>query len=319
MLFLQPAAAQQQEPESHFGLSLVPFLWRLIRSHRPARTRRDLGRSIEFVLRLLPFLPWVIRVKKLFSDPRLQPLLLAQPAMLDKLRRPYQDRRLGVSARLRIIDEHYHWLLEQYSPAALQALYQPGGQVLGEFSGQQKHYFLRLQFDRLFDKEGELMLTLFTAAGQQVATLAFCITGNGAAHVMRIGGLQGDKEAGQELFKAITKDCHGLRPLALLVNIAQLLAMAWGMKEVQAISSGEHIYQHWRYRYKKIHQVARNYDELWQELGGTAGDGWYQLPLPPQERDPAEAPSHKRAMYRRRQQLLVGLREGVGRYVVSQR
>jgi len=71
---------------------------------------------------------------------------------------------------------------------------------------------------------------------------------------------------------------------------------------------GQHIYQMWRYRYREIHRVQRSYDDLWQELGGIPQQGWYRLPQKPVEYDLGAISSHKRAMYRRRQEMLVRLR-----------
>lgn len=302
MQILTAARQTESKPDS-----LPVFLWRLARQSRKANTLHDLGRNLEYVGRLLPYWHWLSGLRARFADARLQPLLQAQPTLLDRVRRPYQDRRWGVRQRYEALISHYDWLLARFDTDALARIYQPQGSLLAELHGAACCWQLRLLLDRKFDREGELVLALFAAEGQRLATLAFTVTGAAAARSLRIGGLQGDKAAGQEAFRQFTKDCHGLRPLAFLLAAAQDLAAAWGCAGVLAISHDQHVYQHWRYRLG-THRVTRVYDALWEESGGLPEQGWYRLPAPAPETDPAAAPSNKRAMYRRRQTMLARLR-----------
>lgn len=286
--------------------NVLRFLWTLARHARPETTPRALGRRLEFLLRLLPLAPWVQQLRPALEHERLQFLQPLHPALFDKLRHPYQDRHWGIARRTALISDHYEWMLQTFDQRTLESLYLPGGITLARFGDAEAPARIHLLFDRSFSKEGELMLVLFGPTGQRMATLAFAVSRSACnrERVLRIGGLQGDKGASREQFKLMTKDCHGLRPLALLVATAQLLAGAWNIEQVCGISNERHIFSSRRYWHRSHLRVQRSYDELWQELGGTLVQGWFQLATCPEVRDPSTAPSNKRAMYVRRQALM---------------
>lgn len=126
----------------------------------------------------------------------------------------------------------------------------------------------------MYDKEGELVLVLTEAGVGRIATLAFSIDASN-------------------------------RQLPLLFIAAQICAHAWDLAGVTAVSGHQHVYSHRKYR--QGHGIQRGYDQLWQELGGEPRSGWYWFSSLPQLRDLATVPSHKRAMYVRRQSMLTTL------------
>lgn len=279
-------------------------IWYLSGLHRPRLERKDLGRRLEFFLRLLPFTPWIMALLRELREPEMRLLLTLQPTLLEKLRRPYMDQSWRIGDKTRILCSHYRWLQAHFSSDILRSFHAASGCLLAELApSPDQHYQISLQVDRLYDKEGELVLVLAEAGGSRIATLAFSIDDtNRQLPLLRIAGLQGQREAGKDTFKRVTKACHGLRPLPLLFVAAQICAHAWDMAGVTGISGQQHVYSHRKYR--NAHGIQRTYDQLWQELGGEMRSGWYWFSSQPQLRDLTTVPSHKRAMYARRQTML---------------
>ncbi|GAC1371430.1 MAG: VirK/YbjX family protein [Aquirhabdus sp.] len=288
-------------------------LWEVTRKNRQNNTQYDIGRNIEYVLRLVPFYYWVRRLLSLFNNPRLQFIPERQPAVLGKVRKPYQDRTWSISRRFKTIRYHYLWLLEVFDQAQLISLYEPEGLLVTTINMPNGNYAIKLLVDKDFDKEGELSLAVFNEYGDRLAILTFSIMSFKGKRVMIIGGLQGGKDVATEL-KKMAKDCSGLRVMALLVHAAQFLANHFQLHAVYAICDARHVYHHRKYRGKKEHQIQRTYDDLWVELGGVFNDAWYELPLNPKIRDLADAPTHKRAMYARRGHLLISLEKDIARF-----
>lgn len=286
---------------------LLGTLWHLAGLHRPQRARRDIGRRLEFVLRLLPFAPAVNTLLRQLRDTRLQMLLVLQPTLPDKIRRPYLDRTWSTAQKTQVLCSHYQWLQQRFSLDTLRDLHRRDGFLLADLQPNDgSRYQLNLCMDRLYDKEGELVLTLSESGGGRIATLAFTVDAtNPQLPLLRVAGLQGQREAGNDTFKLVTKQCHGLRPLPLLFASARFCAQAWDLAGVMAVSGPHHVCSH--PRYGGNHGIQRSYDLLWEELGGELRAGWYWFPVPFGPRDTASIPSHKRAMYARRHAMLANL------------
>jgi hypothetical protein len=195
-------------------------------------------------------------------------------------------------------------MLKTFDLDSLHMLYLSQGLLIGEIYLAQSVYRIYLSSERQFDKEGELILTLNDQTGLVIATLSFTVYND----TIYVGGLQGGSGVTGEHFRQITKESHGLRPLALMVNTIQLLAQVWGIKAIFGISSDHHVFTHSRHRHKQVQHIKRSYDELWLELGGVLNDGWYQLSSELKLRCLTEVSSNKRAMYRRRYEMMENLR-----------
>jgi|GEM_PF-3629185 len=286
-------------------IRLSGFLWQIVRQSRPNNTIYDVGRSIEYVLRLLPFYVWVRRLMLVLNHPHLQFVVSHQPSLLGKVRTPYLNQAWSPARRFEVVNAHHAWVLTRFNKEQIALLYSPSGLEIGRLQGQSgRHYRFTLLVDKRYEREGELSLAILSADHQRLATLTFAITQQQQALTMMIGGLQGGRDMAPAL-KQLAKDCHGLRTMALIVHIAQFYAAATGVSTIQAICEHQHIYRHRKYRKQEAHQIQRSYNQLWTELGGgPTAQGWYQLPMQPVHRGMEEIPSHKRAMYQRRHLLL---------------
>lgn len=123
-----------------------------------------------------------------------------------------------------------------------------------------------------------------------------------------IAGIQGPRghewpgHDPKDIVRDLTKLCEGLRLPHLLLEAIRAVAVAAGATELVGIDPRHHIKGAWNHRNKRL---KFDYAEFWTEGGGAVGpDGNWHLPLAGVRRDLAEAPSKKRAMYRRRYALL---------------
>jgi hypothetical protein len=211
---------------------------------------------------------------------------------------------LNTCQRCQALQQHYQFVIAQFSPVVRQEIYATPGKLLAVLPlAEVENFGLRLSCSRQ-EKEGDLVIGLVNLdTGAVMFTLAFSITQWAAEpKEIFIGGLQGNKLANdKEMIISLTRGFHGLRPKALLLFALQELCGRWGITRLRAVSDAMHIYRHWQ----KRKQVASSYDEWWVESDGVlADDGNFDLPATFVPRDIATLKVNKRPVYKRRYQLL---------------
>jgi uncharacterized protein VirK/YbjX len=173
-----------------------------------------------------------------------------------------------------------------------------------------QHYSLVLDLNLDHPQEGLWRLSL-RGTGEPIFSVCFSIL---PGPELFIGGVQGGRSTAAASMvnniRAATKAFEGLRPHFLLIDVMRTLAAAWEVNAIRGISSRLQL----KVRSRGVGPtgVRFSYDEFFQELGGMATiDGLWTIPTRSVNRDIADAPSRKRAMYRRRNGLLDHLRETV--------
>jgi hypothetical protein len=230
----------------------------------------------------------------------------AQPRIYSKLQRPYLHKDLPPAARLAALREHYRFALGKLSPAALEKIYSTRETrllvaeipELGAFS-------IRLIHRQIYEKEGELTLSLFDdRVNRPMFALSFTIYNTSPERrEMFIGGLQGAKRHNDgELIVAVTRGMNGLRPKALLLFAAQQIAAHWEVKIIRAVSDAQNIFRDIRLSHKK---VMASYDAFWTDSDGKIdADGLFTLPPRFEPRPIAEVKPNKRSLYKKRYAML---------------
>ncbi|TAN01901.1 MAG: DUF535 domain-containing protein [Chitinophagaceae bacterium] len=168
---------------------------------------------------------------------------------------------------------------------------------------------LSIGYDERYRKEGELVLFF------QCEQLGGFITGVSFSFeksleeegwVCRIGCIQGHKNNDENLIKAAQNLMNGLRPKSLMVFAVKELAANLGVQlvfgagqSIQAYRKKHAIHIRW------LHKIHFDYNKLWIESGGKLKeDGWYLLPIITPRKNLDEIKSCKRALYRRRYQMM---------------
>lgn len=246
----------------------------------------------------------------LVSQPRLLPLLSAQPGLPCRLHRPWLSVNTSRQTAINALNWHYQTLAQRLPATVFNGYLSRQGVELATLTGKNdQHYSLRLRADAMLDKEGEATLVFCDVEQTVLAELTFTVCRINNKNTLYFGGLQGAKaHVDHQLIQSATKACHGLFPKRLLVEAAMAMGEKLATEQILAVSNNTHIYRNWRYRQKKQDKLHADYDSFWLSLGGepTAG-GDYQMPLTMPRKPMEEIASKKRAEYRRRYELLDSL------------
>jgi uncharacterized protein VirK/YbjX len=240
--------------------------------------------------------------------PWLWPTLDRHPILFRPLTAGFLDARLSYQRRmevfahdLRFTSTHVKRAFPRFFPNDLQAL-------LWVHPTHQYSVVFDLNLDH--PQEGLWRLSL-QGAGARIFSMCFSIL---PGPEILIGGVQGGRATGSgsmvDVIRAATKAFEGIRPHFLLVDVIRHLAAAWEVNAIRGVSSSLQL------KLRSGRGPARvrfSYDEFFRELGGMGTvEGLWTIPRSAVDREIANAPSRKRAMYRRRNGLLEQLRETVG-------
>jgi uncharacterized protein VirK/YbjX len=228
---------------------------------------------------------------------------------------PYIHNQWEVEQRFKVILQHYKIIKKM--PSILN-LVDAKPRIILDLSKYLTGMFITLDKAKWFVREGEIVLNLFKE-DQRLMSLAFTFSTLNNELVIYIGAMQGRLPSNEtlEMLKEVTKSLEGLRPADLLLEVLRAIALNVGVKKILAISD-EH--RHHRHKYfGKIQQqlLKTNYNEKWIENQGQLLDnGFYALPIKKHRKDIAEIASNKRALYRRRYEML-DILEGAVKKVLS--
>ncbi|HAS1784493.1 TPA: DUF535 domain-containing protein [Enterobacter cloacae] len=252
----------------------------------------------------------------LAKQPRLMQILEVQPGLPCRLHRPWLTVNMGRQHTLEALNYHYQ-MMSRHLPAPLLNGYLSGeGITLVTLTGKDEQRFsVCLRADAFLDKEGEATLTFVDCHNTVLAELTFTLCNYEGKPSLFIGGMQGAKaHVPHEQIQLATKACHGLFPKRLLVEAVMILADAFPVEQILAVSNATHIYRSWRYRRKKEGKLLADYDSFWRSLGGERlENGNFALPLAMPRKPMEEIASKKRSEYRRRYALLDSLIQQVSR------
>jgi uncharacterized protein VirK/YbjX len=244
----------------------------------------------------------------LWQTPMLVPLKESHPRVLLKLQRPYLQRHFQPEERWQILQQHYSFVLGNFSAAALKEISTLSGFLLAHIRVPEVgHFGIRLFYDNLFEKEGELSLMLHDEEKKApLFAMTFCVSSNRPGNrEIFVGGLQGcSLSRDRELVVGVTRGMFGLRPKAALLFALQQLAYVWSIPMVRAVSNQNRVLP------PHNQPIKANYDQFWVESSGELDeDGNFSLPTMDSPRASTEIRRNKRSMYRQRYQLLATLGE----------
>ncbi|PSV30032.1 VirK/YbjX family protein [Photobacterium sp. GB-72] len=244
-----------------------------------------------------------------FDNPLLQQLITVYPSFIEKPLKPYGCVAWDKKQRMQMLKKHLQFMLNNFSSKLLN-IYQHEGLKLSQITDKNDNVY-NIYLDAGYSREGSLGLTLTDSNNKQLYCISFTV--NQDQSHLHIGALQGpdsDIENRQELIKELTKGLYGLRPKALMVELALIFADAYQLKNITAVSNKGHIYQALRYIGSKRHAVSCDYDQIWQEYQGVKESNvTYKLPLLPERKDLSTLNRNKRKLYKNRYQWLDELKQ----------
>ncbi len=274
-------------------------------------------KTAAFILRHpLVSLQWM----RFMQRPDMAALWRRQPRVLDKVLRPYLNALWTSQERACAVMHHYDWMHRTFSAAAVDRMY-VSPITLATWMGRDgtEQFSLHLGYNGSYEREGDLTLGLYrkppdeTSPPELLVALTFSVVAIAQRPVLCVGCVQarGDHPMLEQL-KRVTKETHGLRPKALLVDVAKFMARRWDV-ELYGVDPDAHPFTSLRYRLSRRKRAAVNnmhagYLSLWQDHGGgRVPGGWYALPTEAHARSDSEIPSHKRSMYAKRAELVANI------------
>lgn len=249
------------------------------------------------------------------DSPSLSAYLAERPELCGALLWPYQCSTWTAAERIPRIESHFSILdtaPHEFRFGVSEHLH------LADFTDRAAGAHLILDQPKWLFREGLLALNIFLH-GERAYSLSFSLQRQGGETQMFIGGLQGRRSADAlAQYRKLTDDFHGLRPRDLLIEMLKACAPLLGVTRILAVADEHRCFRHSYFGRVDHPDLVTNYNEIWSERGGTrvATTHW-ELPLAPSIRRLDDVPCKKRALYRRRNEMLASLfervQEGTGR------
>lgn len=137
--------------------------------------------------------------------------------------------------------------------------------------------------------------------------LAFTLGDIAGQRVAYVGALQGLRSPDAlEIYRQLTHQLHGLRPRDLLLTAFRRFGLALEVTRILAVDDSHRVSSNGYFAASG--QVLSSYDEIWTESGGIAtSGGFFELGPVTGRRESSAVPARKRALYRRRYEMLDAL------------
>lgn len=271
-------------------------------SHRLYPKQGEEIKRVRFYLRsLLSLRSSAIWFQSLDNCASLRKCARYEPAMAEKLHRPYRRSGLSVKNRLDLVLEHLR-IVRLLGWTELVASAYATTVAIANFTDRNGSA-LRLTLDRpgQFGKEGELALHLVDG-DTRLYSACFSFKESGGIRELDVGCIQGPSlQNARQTIRDLTRSLHGLRPRSLILEALRSIANLAGCSRLRVVGNSNHIYRSLRKRRK----IKFDYDAFCAEVRGvTANAGDWLLPVCTETRPVTEIPSKKRAEANRRRDLL---------------
>lgn len=283
----------------------------------PGYSPRSIKRKALFVAKVLTHRNLVSGFCRRMRACKYHPELALDPHMLGLVEWPYLNNLWSVGERFDAVATHYE-LIDQLSNQ-LRTVDRQHVLLLCDLGYASEGASIAIDRPPWFVRESELVLNLFQKE-LRVASLAFTLGRDDAGLKMMIGAVQGihsgvSSEESLDIFRKMTKDFEGLRPRSLLIEALRMIAACIGAKTILAVADQNRHHRHPYFGIREQAKFSANYDDIWNDHEGVPGAaaGFYELPLMATQKSMADIPSKKRAMYRRRQELVDVVRAAVER------
>ena len=281
---------------------------------------REVRRCNTFVLRA-----WINRrrMKELDDffrqDAVLREVAEIYPFVYEQPTRAFFYHRSTFDERAAIVKAHMSFLRDRMRADTFLNLYR--GTALPLWRGLQcmgKNVTAELFFESGQRKEG-LLSVMLRLDEEPLYQIIFWIvpSPDDRKYSMWIGAMQGPNMAdAKEVVKQATKVCHSYRTKNLVLYVAQAAARAFELKHIYAVTNeGYYANNHVRVDRK----LKTDFSTFWKEAGGhkTIDPRFYELPLVESRKTIEEVPTRKRAVYRRRFQMLDEIDEEVAEQMAT--
>jgi uncharacterized protein VirK/YbjX len=235
-------------------------------------------------------------------------VIKARPEILEMVYTPYLSSTWDARTRLARITDHCKTV-----KAIGGILDFPADTVADvvQLTSIDSQYRIALDQARWFLREGKMTMSLWGDV-DRLFTLGFCLSSQDGKRVAYIGGIQGRNEDGVlDRYRLFTKQASGMRPRDFLVEVFKIFCRAIGVARIYAVSNHYSIPSNSAAASTALGDggaIKLHYEEIWRERGGLyAGNGFYLLPLVANRRSEQDIPAKKKALYRKRYEMMDAL------------
>ncbi|NTV94218.1 MAG: DUF535 domain-containing protein [Thiobacillus sp.] len=285
----------------------------------PGLSPRALKRKILFARLIIKnariLTEYIERLDKVSSFPA----YAKSPAKFGMVEWPYIDNSWDTATKFRAVANHYEYLATQ-NTVLNQDLTHCGVNLLS-LSCFYEATDVVIDMPKWFIREGELVLNVFVR-NLRVASIAFTVGRTESEAHLTIGAIQGihsgiASDESLTIYRDLTKAFEGLRPRSLLIEILRIIARQLNIDRIYAVSDEHRHHRHSYFGLEKGTKLTTTYNEIWAEHGGILSDkpGFYELPTRGHRKSDQEIPSKKRAMYRRRYEILEYISSNINIFV----
>lgn len=294
----------EKMPLSEQGLSLRS-LWRISGAVSEQSGLRRLRGRLKFVWQAVKNPTALQPFTGLAAGSALSRAIEKRPEMMGAILWPYICANWDAHTRLRHIAEHFNVIGSLGRPFDFSI---DQSFELLDLADVQESLRVVLDQPRWFMREGQLVMNLF-AGEARIYSIAFSFGREAGETVAYIGAIQGgNKDGVMADYKDLTKTLHGMRPRDFLVELLRSLCRTAGVTRIYAIADASRQHRSSYFGRAKLDVLSLDYDEIWTERGGVKANGdFFALAMEPALKPLEEVASKKRAMYRRRYELLESL------------
>ena len=290
----------------------LKWLWKMsspICEHETPRGRKSGFGAVRVLKRRLYYVVKSLRSissLQVYMHPRegspLQRAMEQRPELVGVTIWPYICSSWNARTSLQKIDEHFK-VIEKMGPM----LDFPVNEMLPLLDLAEAATNLQVVLDqpKWLMREGMFAINLFLL-NTRVYSLVFSFASEEGRAVAYIGGIQGvDVEGILGDYKDLTKALHGMRPRDFLVELFRIFCRCVGVTKIYAVNDAKRHLRSSYFGVKKLEKLFLNYNGVWIERGGVQGnEDFFVLSIETPMKNLDEVPSKKRAMYRRRYELL---------------
>jgi uncharacterized protein VirK/YbjX len=269
----------------------------------PVKSVHSLVNRIKFLLKSLIYKNTLKTFVNQIDEMGYSQLFHHEIPLLVVVHCPYLHNNWGVETRFCVILEHYQIIKKL--PVVLN-LVDAKPRIILDLAQYSPATYITLDKAKWFVREGEVVLNLFKE-DQRLMSIAFTFAKLNDELVIYIGALQGRLPSSEtlEMLKEVSKCLEGLRPADFLLEVLRVIAKGVGVKKILAISDENRHHRHKYFGKLQQNLLRTNYNEKWKENQGVLlENGFYSLPIIKCRRDIADIASNKRAIYRRRYEML---------------
>jgi uncharacterized protein VirK/YbjX len=287
----------------------MSWLWATSAAVCPGSGLAVAGRRVKFITRALAIYDAIAPFMSAPQASALGRLMERRPHTVGAVTWPYQCLGWDARTRLARIRDHYEVVDSMQGPINFDV-----GCMLLLLDLKNIYRGLQVVIDHpmWFMREGQITINLFIDK-TRIYSLVFSLFSEADGNGAFVGAIQGrDLEGILDQYRDLTKACHGMRPRDLLIEVFRMFCAHLGMNQILAVSDAYRQSRSDYYGQKRMKVSLINYDEVWRERGGTLVDPmFYSLKVENNFRDLDTVPTKKRALYRRRYDMLTSFKEGI--------